>query len=118
MNLKFYKQKGFLATLCAAIILLAIPIVTDIYKESFLSETGNYKIMGGFSIILAIGLLAKWKIMWNIAGIIIGFILFVTIFRAFGMGSNYATAYGLLIVTLIGLLVLLNSKSVKAYMNS
>ncbi|MDM8158343.1 hypothetical protein QUH73_00810 [Labilibaculum sp. K2S] len=53
MNLKFYQQKGFTATLCAAIILIAIPIVTDVYKESFVSETGHFKIMGGLSIILA-----------------------------------------------------------------
>ena len=72
MNLKFYQQKGFKATLCAAIILIAIPIVTDLYKEYFVSETGHFKIMGGLSIILAIGLLAKWKFVRHIAGILTG----------------------------------------------
>ena len=118
MNLKIYKQEGFVATLCAAIILLAIPVVTDIYKESFVPATGHFKIMGGFSIILVIGLLGKWKLIRDLAGILIGIILFGVIFMAFGLGADYAIAYCLLIVTLIGLLVLLNSKSVKAYMNS
>ncbi|MDQ1771442.1 hypothetical protein GQR60_09980 [Labilibaculum sp. A4] len=118
MNLKFYQQKGFKATLCAAIILIAIPIVTDVYKESFVSETGHFKIMGGLSIILAIGLLAKWKFVRHIAGILTGFILFATIFMAFAMGLNYAMAYTALFITLIVLLVLLNSKSVTVYMNS
>ncbi|PCH71249.1 MAG: hypothetical protein COC06_02365 [Bacteroidales bacterium] len=115
MNLKFYKQQGFIATLCAAIILIAIPIVTDVCKESFVSETGHFKIMGGLSIILAIGLLAKWKFVWHTTGVLIGFILFATIFMAFAMGLNYAMAYTALIITLIALLVLLSSKPVRNY---
>lgn len=116
-NVKFYKQEGFVATLCAAIILIAIPILTDIYKESFVSETGHFKIMGGLSIILAIGLLAKRKFVWHITGVLIGFILFATIFMAFAMGLNYVMAYTALITTLIVLLVLLSSKPVRNYMS-
>jgi len=116
-NVKFYKQEGFAATLCTAIILIAIPIVTDVYKASFVSETGHFKIMGGLSIILAIGLLAKRKFVWHATGALIGFILFAAIFMAFAMGLNYAVAYTALIITLIALLVLLSSKPVRNYMS-
>ncbi|PKQ64234.1 hypothetical protein BZG02_05275 [Labilibaculum filiforme] len=118
MNLQFLKHKGFFSTLFAALILIAIPIVTDMYKDSFVGATGHFKIMGGLSIILAIGLLRKWKFAWYLTGIFVGFILFATIFMAFAMGINYAIAYSLLFITLIVLAVLLKSKSVAFYLNS
>lgn len=116
--MKLYQQEGFWATFIAAFLLIAIPIVTDFYKESFVSEVGHFKIMGGFSIILAIGLLAKWELIRDLTGMLIVFLLFATIFRAFGLGADHAIAYGLLIITLIIFLVLLNSKSIKNYVNS
>lgn len=118
MNLKFYQQKGFVATLCAAIILIAIPIITDVYQESFVSETGHFKIMGGLTIIISIGMICKWRFFWHAAGILSVIILLMAMGMAFIEGMNYAMAYVGLVITLIVLLVLLNSKSVKMYMNA
>lgn len=118
MKLKFYQQKGFVATLIVAIILIVIPIVTDVYEELFVPETGHFKIMGGLTIIIAIGLLAKWKFFWHAAGILSVIILLLAIGMAFVMGMNYAMAYVGLIITLIGLLILLQSKPVRIYMGT
>ncbi len=118
MNLKFHQQKGFVATLSAAIILIAIPIVTDVYQELFVAETGHFKIMGGLTIIIAIGLLLKWRFVHHIAGILTAIILFAAIFMVFAMGMNYAMAYVALIITLIVLMILLQSKALKNYMRT
>ncbi|MCW3789150.1 hypothetical protein [Plebeiibacterium sediminum] len=118
MKTKFIQQKGFLLTLLASILLVLITEVNNYAKEYFVTETGNFKILGGLGLILAIGLLLKWKYFRQISAVISGFLMGIVLIFGFSAGSQFLMSYMVLATTLLLLFVLLLSKPVILYSKS
>lgn len=70
MNEKFYQQKGFYQTLLTSILIISISLITQYKKTLFVQETGNFKIYGSLGMLLAVGLLLKWKFVREILGVL------------------------------------------------
>ncbi len=118
MKTKFIKQKGFLLTLLASILLILISEVNNYAKEYFVPETGNFKILGGLGLVLAIGLLLKWRYFRQISAVISGFLMGVAVIFGIFAGSQFFLSYIILATTLLLLFVLLLSKPVILYTKS
>jgi putative effector of murein hydrolase len=120
MKTKFYQEKGFFLTLITSILIILIILIIDYKKTLFVHETGHLKILGGgLGIILAIGLILKWKYIRQILGVLVLMSLFGVIFIAIGSSKEFLLSYSILISTLFLIVyLLLFSKSVKDYINS
>jgi putative effector of murein hydrolase len=120
MKTKFYQEKGFFLTLLTSILIISIILIIDFKKTLFVRETGHLKILGGgLGIILAIGLILKWKYVRQILGVLVLISLVGVIFIAIGSSKEFLLSYSILLSTLFLIAyLLLFSKSVKDYINS
>ncbi len=120
MKTKLFQDKGFLLTLVTSILIILIVLIIDYKKTLFVHETGHLKILGGgLGIILAIGLILKWKYFRQILGVLVSMSLIGVIFIAIGSSKEYLLSYSILLSTLILIAYfLLFSKSVKDYVKS
>ncbi len=118
MNTKFIQQKGFIPTLLASILLIFISEIQHYAKDYFVTETGNFKILGGLGLILAIGLLLKWRYFRQISAVISGFLMGVVVIFGIFAGSKFILSYIILATALLLLFVLLLSKPVVLYSKS
>ncbi len=118
MKTKFIQQKGFLLTLLASILLILISEVNNYAKEYFVHETGNFKILGGLGLILAIGLLLKWRYFRQISAVISGFLMGIVVLIGIFAESQFYLPYIILAATLLLLFALLLSKPVILYSKS
>ncbi len=118
MNMKLYQQEGFWATFIAAILLIAIQLVTYYFKEFFVPETGNLKLFGGVGVILAIALIFKVKLVWYVLNVLSFLCLLLVTLIVFWHGQDFLLARVVLLIAVLSLFVLLLSKPVKTYVNS
>ena len=119
MEEKFYKQKGFYLTLLTSILIISISLITQYKKTLFVNETGNIKIFGSWGMLLAIGLLLKWKFVREILGVFSMTAFAVIIFMTFKAGKEFIFSYVILLTALTVVFVLLFfSKSVERYLKS
>lgn len=119
MKEKFYQRKGFIPTLITAILISAVAIITKQFKTLFVPESGNLKIFGGLGILLAIGLLLRWKYVRQILGVIVLLATAGVGFLAFNVNNEFLLSHLILLVSLIVILYfLIVSKSVKCYIDN
>ncbi len=118
MTIDFHKQKGFYFNLLASILIISISLITDLRKDLFVHESGNFKIYGGLGTLLAVGLLFRWKFIRHITVISTLIILVLISFLTFSVEAKFLMSYISLLVVLILLMTLLISKPLKEYMNS
>lgn len=101
MKNSLYRQKGFWTTFVAAVIIVSIVLVTEYQKQMFVPETGNIKVFGTLGIVLAIGLIFKWRyvreILMTVLMFSIGFIFFVL----FNTESQFIVSFGILLTAMI-----------------
>jgi len=116
MKEKFYQRKGFLPTLFTTVLIIAVAVITDHYKTLFVHETGNIKIFGGLGILLAFGLLLRWKYVRQILGV---FALIATTgitFHIFNVDKEFILSTFILLGGLILIsYFLIVSESIKSY---
>lgn len=109
-------QKGRIEIIFVALFIMAVTLLSNFSKELFVESTGNYKVFGNLGLLLALGLLLKWK-----------YVRFFSAFSIFAaiIGSLYAVlqfqdktlAHTALIAGFsISFYLLVFSKNVKAYM--
>ncbi|NVO11847.1 MAG: hypothetical protein HXX16_17950 [Bacteroidales bacterium] len=120
MKTKLFQEKKFFLTLLTSILIISIVLIIDYKKTLFVHETGHLKILGGgLGIILAIGLILKWKYIRQILGVLVLISLVAVIVMAIGSSKEFLLSYSILLSTLILIAYfLLFSKSVKDYVNS
>jgi len=116
MKEKFYLRKGFYSTLFTSILIIAVDIITGYYKTLFVHETGNIKIFGGLGIILALGLLLRWKYTRKILGFIALIATTGIAFHIFNVDKEFILSTSILLGGLILIsYFLIVSKSIKSY---
>ena len=116
MNQALYRQKGFLSTLFTSLLIIAIAVVTDYFDTLFVPETGKLKIFGGIGIILAVGLIFKWKHVRLILSIIsVGALIMLIPFASMTHEPYIIPRLILSVALALSTYFLLFSKSVKAY---
>lgn len=113
---KFYQQKGFWITLLTAILIVSVKLLTSFKYTLFVEEDGSFSMFGNGGILLAAGLLLKWKHIRKILIVSVFFGLCICIGYAFNPDSPYHLNYMLLGIVLIGISYLLFSDSVKKYL--
>ncbi len=118
MKIKFIEQKGFIPTLIASILLIFISTVHNYAKDYFVPETGNFKLLGGLGLVLAVGLLLKWKYVRQISAVVSGFLMTTVVIIGIFAGSQFLTSYIILATALLLLFMLLLSKPVIEYAKS
>jgi len=118
MNEALYLQKGFLSTLFTSVLIISIAVATDYFDSLFVPETGKLKIFGGIGIILAVGLVFKWKYVRFILSIIasIAFLGVIAILTVASVQFILPLSILLAALTLITYFLLF-SKSVKTYVD-
>jgi len=116
MNKALYSQKGFRSTLLTSLLIISIAIATEYFDALFVHETGNIKIFGSIGIVLALGLIFKWRYVRNILSVF-SFIAFAgSIFMVSGASEEYLIPLSILLATLALInYFLVFSKSVKTY---
>ncbi len=113
---KIYRKTGFFATLFITFLITFITLFTHYNKTLFVQETGNFKIFGVVTIVLAFGLLLKWRYVRQILTVIVGVVAAVMVYVTFVVPSVFRTAYIILTgALLIVLHQLIFSKAVKQY---
>lgn len=116
MNEALYSQKGFRSTLFTSLLIISIAIATEYFDTLFVHETGNIKIFGSIGIVLALGLIFKWRYVRTILSIFSFLALVGSIFMVSDAGEAYLIPRSILLAA-IALITyfLIFSKSVKAY---
>lgn len=118
MNEALYRQKGFLSTLFTTLLIISIAVATDYFDALFVPETGNIKIFGGIGIILAVGLIFRWKYVRYILGVISFVALFAMIFFISFASEPFILPLSILLAALALITYyLLFSKSLKTYVD-
>lgn len=100
MRIKFYQEKGFYLTLLTSIFIILVAFVTEHYKNFFVHDTGNIKIVGGFGILLAIGLIFKVRYTRQLLAIIILFAIIGVIIIMLNSSKEFLLAYSILLMVL------------------
>jgi hypothetical protein len=119
MKEKFYQKKGFYQALFTSVLIIAIEVITGQFKTLFVSESGNLKLFGGIGIILALGLLLKWKYVRQILGVLVLFALFAMIFILINTSREFILNRSVLLIALaVAFYFLIISSSVRNYVNS
>lgn len=107
MYQNIHKQKGFYWTLFIALLIISIALITEFKKTLFVHESGTFGIFGIGGIILAIGLVLKWKYVRQILGVIsMVWISFLT-YLINDPSNEYLLAHGTLIIILVLILYLI-----------
>src|SRR5882672_10544373 len=70
MNLKMYQRRGFAQTLVATLLLILVCQIEK-FKYLFVPETGNIRMLGNFGLLLALGMLLRWRYVRVFVGILI-----------------------------------------------
>jgi len=113
---KTYRQTGFFPTLFITFLITFITLFTHYNKTLFVQETGNFKIFGVVTIILAFWLLLKWRYVRQILTIIVGVVTVVMGSITFVVPTEFRTAYIILTgALLLVLYLLIFSTAVKQY---
>jgi len=116
MNKALYSQKGFWSTLLTSLLIISIAIATEYFETLFVHETGNIKIFGSIGIVLALGLIFKWRYVRTILSVFSFIALLLSILIVFDASEAYLIPRSILLATLALITYLLIfSKSVKAY---
>ncbi len=118
MKIKFIEQKGFIPTLMASLLLIFVSTVNNYAKEYFVPETGHFKLLGGLGLVLAIGLLLRWRYFRQISAVISGFLMGIVVIFGISAGSQFLLSYIILATALLLLFLLLLSKPVILYSKS
>jgi hypothetical protein len=119
MKEKFYQKKGFYQSLFTSVLIIAIAVITDRFKTLFVPETGNLKLFGGIGIILALGLLLKWKYVRQILAVLVLIALFAMIFILINTSSEFILNQSILLIALaVASYFLILSSSVRNYVKS
>jgi len=116
MNKALYSQKGFRSTLLTSLLIIAIAIATEYFEALFVHETGDIKIFGGIGIVLALGLIFKWRYVKAILSIFSFMALVGSIFMVSGASEEYLIPLSILLaaIALINYFLVF-SKSVETY---
>ncbi|MBC35838.1 MAG: hypothetical protein CL663_07360 [Bacteroidetes bacterium] len=119
MSTPIHRQEGFFHTLAAAVLIIAVSLTTSYFKNSLSTEYVNIKIYGNLGIIIAIGLILKWKYIPEVTGGIT-FLACTFIFISFFFANtqHFLQLIALLIVLIIITYLLLFNTKVKAFQNS
>lgn len=119
MNTQIVNQKGFKEIVAVTILIIAVSLLTFIKKELFVHESGTMQVYGSIGVLLAFGLLLKWKYARPILLFITGFWIIVTFFsgRLLFMEEDIDRAINNLILggILIVIFLLLISKPLKTF---
>jgi hypothetical protein len=119
MKTKFYQEKGFFLTLLTSILVISIALITEYKKTLFVQETGTIKIIGSLGVLLAIGLLLKWKYARQILGVIVLIGIVGIIFIMTGISKEFLLSYSILLTTLVLIAYFLFlSRSVRNYVSN
>lgn len=119
MKEKLYQRKGFVPTLLTTILIIAIAIITKQFKTLFVHESGNLKVFGVLGILLAIGLLLRWKYVRQILGVIVLLVTALISYRIFNVEQEFLLSHSILLASLIVIFYfLIVSKSVKYYIEN
>jgi hypothetical protein len=107
-----------LPTLLAAMIIISIVTVTAYQKALFIHETGNIKIFGSLGIVLAIGLVLKWKYVRVILMAALMLLIWSMILILFFTDSEFMVSFGILLIAMVVAFYLITfSPSIKSYYN-
>jgi len=118
MKVKFYQQEGFFTTLITSVLIILIAIITEHFQSLFVPETGRLKLFGDVGIILAVGLLLKWKYVRQILGVLVLIATFGLLFIVTNASSEYLLSQSILLIALALITYfLLFSSSVRNYVN-
>lgn len=111
-------QTGFRHAVVAASLVIFISLLTNFQKELFVSETGHMQVFGGgLGVILAVGLVLRWRFAHSILAVItvFGFVL-LSLFTLFDLQSPKLFArLWLLVLYGTATYLLLGSKELQAY---
>ncbi|KPJ96411.1 MAG: hypothetical protein AMJ53_00725 [Gammaproteobacteria bacterium SG8_11] len=119
MSSNVNQQKGLFQTLLACFIIVTVSFVTQRYKSLFITESGTFNLIEGqASLLLAAGLILKWKYIRLISGLWIIISLVMVIIVIVVTGKEFLLPNILLSIVLsILAYLLLFSNSVKMYVN-
>ena len=119
MSSKVYHQKGFFQTFLTCLLIIAISFITIRYKTLFVEESATYNLFEfQASLLLATGLLLKWKYIRQITGFVILISLIGTIILIVTTSMEFLLSNIILSIALsLVVYFLLFSNSVKMYVN-
>lgn len=115
---KFYLNTGFYIGLAITIMLIIVSLLTFYQKEWFVSETGNFKVVGSFTVLMSLLMLLKINWARVVLLVMVTLSMLGTILFSFMVDNKYKIA--LISLGLIFVLVwyiLLFSKKLKKYIN-
>ena len=116
MTEKIYKQKGFPMALFAALLIISIALVTEYFKSLFVHETGNISAFGSLGVLLAIGLVLKWKYVREILKFAVSLSLCFMIFILLNSRQEFLLPLAVLTLAICVVLYLITfSKDVRTY---
>lgn len=115
-----FHQKGLFQTVLVGFLIILIGFFTNRYMSLFVGESGNFNLIEPqASILLAAGLLLKWKYIRQIAGFWMLVSLLLVIFAAVSMDRGFLLSNILLCIGLgIILYFLFFSDSLKTYVEN
>jgi hypothetical protein len=115
------RQTGFRHAVVTCILIVIISLLTSYKKELFVAETGHLKLYGGgIGILLAIGLVLRWRYVREILAVLTAITLPIVIaFVIFDLQSPklFARLWLLALQGSVAVL-LLGSRELKAYIDS
>jgi hypothetical protein len=122
MTVKMYQRAGFTQTTIAALLVTLVSLINYLDKDLYVHETGNIKIFGGAGLLLATGLLLRWRYVRIILGILASISLFGLILitvTTIGSSVDFVVPRIILLSMLAFIAYLtLFSKAVKTYFAS
>src|SRR5687768_15885226 len=118
MQRRIYDQKGFYHTLLAAVLVTAVALVTHFRKDLFVYETGNIRFFGSLGILLAIGLLLKWRKVREILAVFSVVIFLIAFLITVFWDEKFRVSYAILSGVVALITWLLMSHHVKHFTNS
>jgi hypothetical protein len=117
MNLKMYQRAGFTQTLVAALLLVLVCQISR-FKYLFVPETGNIRILGNFGLLLALGMLLRWRYVRVMVGILMCPALLMLSYGASPSQEFFLSYLALMFVVGLIIYFTLFSKAVKTYFGS
>jgi hypothetical protein len=117
---KYYTREGFVPTLIAAMLIVSIALITQFRKDLFVEESGSLKVFGTLGILLAVGLVLRWRRMREIMGVIVGLSLLMMVpILVMTANTRFFFNYVILSILLsVTLYLLIFSKAVKNYISA
>jgi hypothetical protein len=101
MNKKLYQRKGFYHALFTSVLIFFIVLGIEIFKMELIPETGKLKYPDFIVLILALGLVLRWKHVRQILGVISSFASVLIIFSIITSSKEFILARSLLLLALV-----------------